>query len=109
VRHNTDIDLPIDPPPDLVIEIDTTHSSLDKLPIYAALGIPEVWRYARQQLSIYQLSTDGYTVVDTSTILPVVTSPQLTQLVADGHHMPRPTWLRHIRIWAWSLQYDTQS
>lgn len=108
VRHNTDIDLHIDPPPDLVIEIDMTHPSLDKLPIYATLGIPEVWRYAGQQLIIYQLSIDGYTVVDTSTILPGVTDHQLTQLVADGHDMPRPTWLRHVRTWAGNLPYDPQ-
>jgi Uma2 family endonuclease len=107
VRHNTDIDLRNDPPPDLVIEIDITHPSLDKLPIYAALGIPEVWRYAGQQLHIYQRRADGYTIVDTSAVLPGVTSHQLTQLVAEGHEVPRPAWLRRVRAWAGSLQYDT--
>jgi len=42
VRGNTEIDLHSDPPPDLVIEIDITHPSLDKLPLYAALAILEV-------------------------------------------------------------------
>jgi Uma2 family endonuclease len=43
VRGKKDIDLKYDPPPDLVIEIDITSSSLDKHPIYAALGVPEIW------------------------------------------------------------------
>src|SRR5262249_36748647 len=38
------LDLRTDPPPDLAIETDVTHSSMDRLSIYAALGVPEVWR-----------------------------------------------------------------
>jgi Uma2 family endonuclease len=43
----TDLDLTEDPPPDLVIEIDLSHPSLPKFPIFAQLGIPEVWRWDR--------------------------------------------------------------
>jgi Uma2 family endonuclease len=39
------IDLDRDPPPDIAVEIDITNESLAKFPIYAALGIPEIWRY----------------------------------------------------------------
>ncbi len=46
VRGKHNIDLNVDPPPDLVVEVDVTSYSLDKLPIYASLGISEVWRYA---------------------------------------------------------------
>lgn len=42
---NSTIDLEVDPPPDIAVEVDVTGSSLDKLPIYEALGVPEVWRY----------------------------------------------------------------
>lgn len=45
VRGRLNIDLNSDPPPDLVLEIDITSKSLDRLPIYAWLGVPEVWRY----------------------------------------------------------------
>lgn len=44
IRGKRTIHLNTDPPPDLVVEIDLTHPSLDKLPIYATLGVPEVWR-----------------------------------------------------------------
>ena len=42
----------VDPPPDLVIEVDITRSSLDKLSIYAALRVPEVWRYTDGEVEI---------------------------------------------------------
>ena len=43
VRGKSRLDLSMDPPPDLVIEIDITSASIEKLPIYALLGVPEVW------------------------------------------------------------------
>jgi Uma2 family endonuclease len=103
VRGNTEIDLDIDPPPDLVIEVDVTHPSLDKLPIYAALGVPEVWRYAERKVMIYRRHADVYTAMDASEVLSGVTSSQLTQLVQTGYDMPRPVWLRRLREWAESL------
>ena len=104
VRGNTEIDLHSDPPPDLVIEIAITHPSLDKLPLYAALGIPEVWRYAGQQVVIYLREAERYAVADTSVALPGVTSHQITELVASGYDLPRPAWLRSIRALAESLR-----
>jgi len=47
--------LATDPPPDLVIGIDITNPSLNKLPLYAAIGVPEVWRYTRDGLQLYPL------------------------------------------------------
>src|SRR2546421_12578758 len=48
-------ELRTDPPPDLAIEVDVSHSSLDRLGIYAALGVPEVWRLDDDRLSFYVL------------------------------------------------------
>ena len=45
------IDLESDPPPDLALEVDLTHRSVDKLSIYARLGVPEVWRWDEQAVS----------------------------------------------------------
>src|SRR5437868_210622 len=44
------LNLRSDPPPDLAIEVDVTHSSLDRLSTYAALRVPEVWRFERDSL-----------------------------------------------------------
>jgi Uma2 family endonuclease len=53
------VDLAHDPPPDLAIEVDVTHSSLDRLGIYAALGVPEVWRFDGEQLVCYGRTAEG--------------------------------------------------
>ena len=54
------IDLESDPPPDVVVEIDITNESLSKFPIYAALSVPEIWRYDGKTAQFYELSEDGY-------------------------------------------------
>jgi len=60
VRNKTEINLNNDPPPDLVLEVDLTNSSLDKFQIYASLGILELWRYDEGVLQIYQLQQGQY-------------------------------------------------
>lgn len=78
VRH---LDLAIDPPPDLVIEIDITSPSLNKLPLYAAIGVPEVWRYSRDGMQVYQLGADSYVSIETSRVLPGVARADLTHFL----------------------------
>jgi len=97
VRGHTAIDLATDPPPDLLIEIDLTHPSLDKLPIYAMLGVPEVWRYDGQHMLIYHLGDGTHSVVDTSVVLPEVTAQQLAYLVLLSATMPRHAWFAAIQ------------
>jgi Uma2 family endonuclease len=75
------IDLMIDPAPDLVLEIDITSPSLNKPPIYAAIGVPEVWRYTHEGMTLYQLSQDAYTSVETSAVLPGITHHDLMRFL----------------------------
>src|SRR5437667_250218 len=74
MRGKAQIDLTVDPPPDLVIEIDPTRSSLDKLPIYTQIGVPEVWRYIGQRLMILVLREGAYHERNDSAALPGVKS-----------------------------------
>jgi Uma2 family endonuclease len=53
------LDLMTFAPPDLAIEIDVSNSSIPKQPIYAALGVAEIWRYADQRLRLFVLTTSG--------------------------------------------------
>ena len=103
VRGQNVIDLDVDPPPDMIIEIDISHPSLDKFPIYAALGVPEVWRYVGQQVHIHRRSETTYVEILASAVLPGVTSDYLTQWVQRGLELPRLTWIRRVRAWAASL------
>lgn len=59
MRDKDDVDLLVDPPPDLVLEVDVTSSSIPKLPIYAALGVPEVWRWQYEAIEPLRLDSHG--------------------------------------------------
>src|SRR5437867_12782683 len=60
IGEKDQLDLRIDPPPDLVIEIDVTHDSSVEFAIYAALGVSEVWHYDGSRFSIWQLAQQAY-------------------------------------------------
>jgi Uma2 family endonuclease len=62
------IDLSIDPPPDLAIEIDITSKT--KLSAYEALKVPEIWRYQNRTLQINVLSQGRYVETQFSPIFP---------------------------------------
>jgi Uma2 family endonuclease len=53
------LDLSSDPPPDLALEVEGTRSSLGRLSIYAAFGIPEVWRFDGETIRVHRLQPDG--------------------------------------------------
>lgn len=59
MRGREDIDLEIDPPPDLVLEIEISRSTLNRMAIYAALRVPEVWRFDGEVLRVFLLSSRG--------------------------------------------------
>jgi Uma2 family endonuclease len=76
------IDFNTDPPPDVVLEIDIHHESISKFPIYAAFGVPELWRYDGETLTIYHLRDAQYVLADASLALPTLTSAVLTKFLA---------------------------
>jgi Uma2 family endonuclease len=100
-KRNVDLDAG-DPPPDLVIEVDVTNPSLDKLPIYARLNVAEVWRYAGGRLEILQRDEagEGYEPATASAFLPALTGDTLTRFVEQGLATRRPAWARELREWA---------
>src|SRR5215210_4282302 len=100
IRGKARLDLTVDPPPDLVIEIDITSPSLDKFPIYARIGVPEVWRYDGEKIAIFRLEGEGYVEVSESATLPPVSGEILSSFVEEGKVLGRTTWLRRVRDWA---------
>lgn len=100
VRGKDRIDLTVDPPPDLVIEIDITSPSINKLQIYARLGVPEVWHYDGRKLTILTLKDAAYAEVNESTALPPLTSAALTDFVEKSKIARRTVWLKSVREWA---------
>jgi Uma2 family endonuclease len=99
VRNKKEIDLTQDPPPDLVIEIDITSPSLNKFPLFAAVSVPEVWRYDGAALTIFTLKRGEYQLRTTSLILPGVTGQMITQFLEESDTLKRTVWLRRLREW----------
>jgi Uma2 family endonuclease len=97
MRAREEIDLAVDPAPELVIEIDIASLSLDKLPIFAALGVAEVWRYDSHQLIINVLEDTAYREQSESRLLPGITSAQLTQLIQSSRVLTRTAWTERVR------------
>jgi len=91
------IDLNADPPPDLVIEIDITSPSLNKLPLYAALGVHEVWRNDGSAVTILRLVNQRYAEVEGSEVLPGVKSDRLSELLELCKTMSSTEWVRLVR------------
>lgn len=100
IRTRDEIDLSVDPPPDLVVEIVVTNRVIDKLPLFASLAIPEVWRYQANELQILVLESNAYSSRGTSSILPGVGSRALTEFVQSSRAMARPLWIQSVRDWA---------
>lgn len=78
------VDLTQDPPPDLVVEVDITHSDIDKLALYAAMGIPEFWRFNGEEWRIYQLTPQGYQEVESSPSFPGFPKAQFYQFLREA-------------------------
>jgi Uma2 family endonuclease len=78
------VDLRTDPPPDLVVEVDITHTDIDKLKLYASMGVPEFWRYNGEVWRIYQLQGEHYQEVETSPTFPVVPKEWLYEFLVQA-------------------------
>lgn len=88
IGNRIQLDFETDPPPDITVEIDVHHDSRSKFPIYAALVVPEIWRYDGQTMTIYQLVQDvaeieatSYVEQSTSTALPMLSAQILTEMI----------------------------
>jgi Uma2 family endonuclease len=95
-----DLDSAHAPTPDLVIEIDITHRSLTKLPIYAALGVREVWRYTGARVLLYQCEAGEASLAEASRIFLGLSAQNIHRFLELRATMIHPDWEDHIIAWA---------
>jgi len=100
MRGKKRLDLTIDPPPDLVVEIDITHPSIKKLPLFAALGVPEVWLFDGTVIEIVWLKEGRYVKSENSSSLPLVTAAIVTAFLRESQNLGRLEWVKKVREWA---------
>ncbi len=91
------INLPADPPPDLVIESDYTNSSVNKQSIYAALGVPELWRYSSQTLLVYSRVAGSYEQRDNSLAFPFLPIAEVAHFIEQSRTVGQRSAVRLFR------------
>jgi Uma2 family endonuclease len=91
------IDLESDPPPDIAVEIDVTNESLSKFPIYAALGVPEIWRYDGAVMRFYTLAGDAYREAPESACFPGLKPALLSEAIEHSKTAGQTTALAAFR------------
>jgi Uma2 family endonuclease len=100
IRQRRPIDLAIDPPPDLAVETEVSRSVVQRLRIYAALGVPEIWRWRKKGLTAYSLGTDGkYVEREYSLNLPMLRVKDLEPFVDFELAADETAWIRKFRAW----------
>ena len=99
VRGKRRINLNVDPPPDLAIEVDLTNNCLDRLGIYAALKVPEVWRLAGNTLAFLILGGDGNYAEGESLSFPFLKPDDLLHFLAMYDQVAEVALVRKFREW----------
>ncbi len=105
-----EIDLDVDPPPDIVVEIDKSNQSLNKFPIYAAFGVPEIWRYVgkRKRAEIHELRQDSYIEIAASRFFPILTSGVLADFIEQSTTRGQTAALSAFRGWVRNRKSDPE-
>jgi Uma2 family endonuclease len=97
VRGVEELDLQVHPPPDVVLEVDITSPSLDKLGLYLAARVPEVWRYDGAHMSFHALRTDRYENASHSLSFPHLTAEMLERYLTIGREQGSTAMLQTVR------------
>lgn len=101
VRHKSEIDLTVDPPPDLAVEVEVSRGSVDKLAVYAALGVPEVWRHDGTTLHVLSLGEAGdYEEVERSRALPSLPLVEVARVLDRREELDETSLVREFQLWA---------
>lgn len=103
VRGKDELDLTVDPPPDLAIEVDITSRSIPRQPIYAALGVPELWRFD-ERLFVLRLDASGnYQPFEHSGVFPFLPMKQFESFLLRLKDEEQNRVLRAFRDWVRTL------
>lgn len=100
MRSRSDFDLNRDGPPDLAIEADGMSASLLRLPIYARLRTPGVWRYSEERLTVHCLTPNGeYEESDRSQAFPYLPLEEFQKFALRNPDIDEPSWIRRFLEW----------
>lgn len=93
------VNLASDPPPDLIVEIDITHTDIDKNQLYQEMRVPEFWRYNGKSITIYLLNKGRYQESETSLTFPFLTKAVVYEFLDQCHTQGESQGKRTLRTW----------
>jgi Uma2 family endonuclease len=101
VSGRNEIDLDVDPPPDLVLEVDISRSSVNRLVIFAGMRVPEVWRFDGSKIIFHRLrkGKKKYHQVPTSVTFPKLRSQDLQTFLDMRGQKDINAIVRQFRKW----------
>ncbi|OYQ68017.1 hypothetical protein B9G53_00370 [Pseudanabaena sp. SR411] len=99
IREKENVIVGQDPPPDLVLEVDITSPSDRRLPIYALLGVPEVWRYDGYSLEFLGLENGEYVPIENSLSFPTLPAAIIVEYVQKRSLLGESKTLKEFRAW----------
>jgi Uma2 family endonuclease len=97
IRPKEEVNLKTDPPPDLVVEVEITSSAIEKLKLFAAMQIPEVWRHDGQQLEMFRLIDGAYQTIASSQELPGLTTEKIMSFLNRRFEVGESSLIREFR------------
>ena len=100
IRGKLELDLSIDPPPDLALEVEITSSVEKRMRVYAGLGVPEVWRFDGEKLSVNQVVANGeYVVVERSRYFPMMPMSEFVRFMRMHDKLDDTSLMISFRDW----------
>ncbi len=108
IRSVKRLDMNVHPAPDLIIEVDITSLSTFRQHIFAAFGVPEIWRFDGEQIEILKLENGKYISIATSLSLPLVTPEKLTGFIKESQTVSRLEWINKVRTWAREVKAENE-
>lgn len=99
MRGKKRLDLERDPPPELVVEIDIASRSVPREPIYAALGVPEIWRYKARRVDCLHLIDGEYKTRKMSLAFPFLEPALLQRFIEKAAVNGETAMLRQFVAW----------
>jgi Uma2 family endonuclease len=103
VQGKKKLDFAVDPAPDLVIEVDVTNSSPQRLQVYADLGVAEVWVYDGRLLKIEQLQEGNYITAIQSQFFPNLPIAELARFLQQADSIAYLELVKSFRSWVRSV------
>lgn len=106
-----DPELPEDLPPDLAVEVDITSSSTRRMGIYKQLGVPEIWRYTKQGITISRLTNGEYVECKFSPTFRMISAEILALVLQQRQTTDDIGVIRFVRAWVreWQKNQGTNN